>query len=62
MLYHFLCHNPVSFILQFPNILEIFGFNLIDFMCFGDKRKTPAKLRKRDLFSIAQKSMVVFFI
>ena len=48
MLYHFLCPNQVpSFISKNTQYLEIFGFNLIDFMCFGDKRNAG-------LFSIPQ--------
>ena len=37
MSYNILCPNPVPVFHQISQYLEIFGFNLIDFMCFGDK-------------------------
>ena len=56
MSYHFLCHNPVPFEFNSSNsqYLEIIGFNLIDFMYFGDERNAG-------IIQYSTKSILVFF-
>ena len=61
MSYHFLCHNAVPLILQIPNILKYLDL-ILSILCVLEISETPANLRKWELFSIPQKSMVVFFI
>ena len=46
--------KPSSFNSQNSQYLKIFGFSLIDFMCFGDKRNAG-------IIQYSIKSVVVFF-